>query len=276
VSLTTGGAEIAFDELEEAIDWLEQFPGWLGRTIDDVTAQVNALVGGVPGFARAMAEDLIKLAGDLLRRIGDLGRQLLDWIEEYIAPEIRGPMTLYQAGNAWTTDVFSRVTEVSGQLDLSKTALEDYWAGPAATAYAQAVARQRAAADQVAAAVSATREALQGMAKTLLALYVALVAGVVLAAIQIAGGSAAVATFLGIPPGLMAIVTGLLTAIVTLTGGYAVGKELLSGASEQFAKLLELRNDNRAFDAGAWPAAAAELGDASMSDGDRSDWSYKR
>jgi hypothetical protein len=272
----TGGAETAFAELEEAIDWLERFPDWLGRTLDEVTAQVNTLVDAVPGLRRVVAEDAVQLAGDLLRRIGDLGRRLLDWIDAYLAPVIRGPMTLYRAGDVWTTDVFSRVTEVSGQIDLSRTALEDYWAGPAATAYAQAVGRQKAAADQLAEAVSATREALQGLARTLVALYVALVAGLVLAAVQIAGGAAAVATFLGIPPGLMAIVTGLLTAIVTLTGGYAVGKELLSGASEQFAKLLELRNDKRAFDGGQWPAAAAELGDASMTDGDRSDWSYRR
>jgi hypothetical protein len=276
VTVTTGAAELAFGELEEAIAWLEQFPGWLGRTVDDVTARVDALIEAVPGALRAMAEGIVKAAGDLLRRIGDLGRQLLDWIDEYLAPVIRGPMTLYQAGNAWTTEVFGLVTAVSGQVDLSKTGLEDYWVGPAATAYTQAVGRQKAAADQLAGAVSAVREALQGLAKTLFALYVALVAGLVLAAIQIAGGSAAVATYFGIPPGLMTIVTGLLTAVVTLTGGYAVGKELISGASEQFARLLELRNDNRSFDAGHWPAAAAELGDASMTDGDRSDWSYKR
>jgi hypothetical protein len=74
----------------------------------------------------------------------------------------------------------------------------------------------------------------------------------------------------------MAIITGLLTAIGTVGTIYAAGKELVAGSAEKFAKLLELKNDGSAFDKGHWPKATKELADASITDKDRSNWSYKR
>lgn len=263
-------------KLDEAIGWLEGFPQWLGRTIEDVVARVNGLLSQVPALLRSLVDEIVEQAKALLARIVELAQQLVDWLRDNVWPVIRGPFTLYEVGNRWTTEVFAKVTDVSGQLDLNKITVDDYWQGPAATAYGQAVGVQKAAVDKVAATITATREAVQGLAFTLGALYTALVAGLIAAAIQIAGGSAAVATVLGIPPGLMVIITGLVTAIGTVAGVYAGGKELVSGSADKFAKLLERRNDGSAFDHGHWPTSTTGLGDASMSDGDRSDWSYRR
>lgn len=270
------GAEGALGQLEEAITWLEGFPSWLDRTVDDVIARINGLLSAVPGFLSDLLDGITTQARALLDRIRELAGQLLTWLQENVWPVINGPFTLWEVGNEWTTSVYQKVTDVSGQIDANKVKVDDYWQGPAANAYLQAVSVQKAAADKVAAAVSAIREAVQGLAFTLGALYTALVAGLLAATIEIMGGSAAVATFLGIPPGLMAIIAGLVTALGTVAGVYAVGKELVSGTADKFAKLLERRNDGSAFDHGHWPKAAADLGDASMTDGDRSDWSYKR
>jgi hypothetical protein len=270
------GGEAVLGQLNGSISKLETFSPRMTAAINSTTDHVNALLSSVPAPLQWLVDDIVKKAKELLAWIGKLAGELCDWVAENVWPVIKGPYTLYEAGNKWTTTVYNHVSEVSGQLDLSKTSLEDYWQGPAANAYMQTVPVQKAASDKVGTMVSATRETLQGMAFTLGSLYIAVVAGLFLALIEILGGSAAVATMIGIPPGLMAIVTGLLTGIATVAGLYALGKELLQGSLEKFSKLLELKNDSSAFDKGHWPKATSDLGDGSMSDGSRSKWNYKR
>jgi hypothetical protein len=265
-------AEAVLGQLSDSINKLETFAPRLTNAINDTTTRVNSLISSVPGPLRRIVDDIIDQAEELLKRIWELAKQLCDWVAENVWPVISGPKRLYDAGNAWTTTVFGKVTEVSGQLDLSKSGVDDYWTGPAATAYAQTIPVQKAAADKIADAISKTREALQSLAFTLGALYIALVAGLLAALIQVMGGSAAVASVVGIPPGLMAIVSGLLTGIGTVGTVYAAGKELVAGSGEKFATLLEIQNDRRAFgEGGRWPKATSDIGDGSPSK-----WSYKQ
>lgn len=270
------GGEAVLGQLNESISKLGTFSPQMTAAITGATDKCNALLSSVPWPLRELGHEIFEKAKQLLAWIAKLAEELGDWVEKNVWPVIRGPYTLYEAGNKWTTTVYNHVTEVSGQLDLSKTAMEDYWQGPAANAYMQTVPVQKAASDKVGTMVSTTRETLQSLAFTLGSLYVAVVAGLFLALIEVLGGSAAVATMIGIPPGLMAIITGLLTGITTVAGLYALGKELLQGSLEKFSKLLELKNDSSAFDKGHWPKATSDLGDGSMSDGDRSKWNYKR
>lgn len=263
-------------ELEEAIAWLQEFPALLQRTTDGIARQVNTTLSAVPPFLSSFVDDIVAQVEALLVRLGELSQQLLDWLAENVWPVIHGPLDLLQAGDDWVTQVYSRVTGVAGQIDLSETGLEDYWQGPAATTYLHTVIRQKGTANAVADAVSATRSALHELALTLIALYLAVVAALLLAVIELSGGAAACASYVGIPVGLVVAVQAVAKAIGSVAAVYAVGKELVNGAKAQFSTLLELRNDSRAFDHGSWPAARADLADASMTDGDRSNWSYKR
>jgi hypothetical protein len=269
-------AEAALGQLNTAIDWLEGFPDRLNRGIDDLVNRINSLLAAVPGVLQKLIDDIVEQAKALLARITELGKQLLQWLGENVWPVIRGPFTLYETGTAWTTTAYKQTTDVSGQVDLQKIKVDDYWQGPAANAYLQSVGVQKAAVDGVAGTITTARETIQGLAMTLGALYVALVACLIAAAIQLAGGSAAVASVLGIPPGLMLWITGLLTAIGGVGAIYAGGKELVSGSAEKLAKLQAAMENGSAFDHGHWPKATTGIGDASMSDGDRSDWNYKR
>jgi hypothetical protein len=189
---------------------------------------------------------------------------------------IRGPVDLYWAGEDWVTQVYSKVTDVVGQIDLSETQLEDYWQGTAASTYLHTVIRQKGAATATTGAVHDTRSALQGLALTLGALYLVIVAELVSLLCGLAVAGAEAGTVFGIPVALITAVGSVAKAIAVVAGGFAVGKELVSGTKEKFIALLELRNDSRAFDHGAWPAGSADLADASLTDGDRSNWSYKR
>lgn len=270
------GAEAVLGQLGESISKLETILPRMTAAVNDAVNKVNSLLSAVPAALGWLVDEIVEKAKALLAWIWKLLKELGDWIAKNVWPVIKGPYTLYQAGNKWTTTVYKHVTTVSGQLDTSKTAVEDYWVGPAANAYMQTVPVQKAASDKVGTMVSTTRETLQSLAFTLGALYIAVVAGLLLALIEVLGGSAAVASIIGIPAGLMAIVTGILTGIFTVGGLYAIGKELVQGSADKFAKLLELKNDSSAFDKGHWPKATSDLGDGSASDGNRSKWAYKR
>ena len=269
-------AGAALEELDGVIRQLEVFPTWLSDMIDIATDRVNSVLSAVPSVLRAVVDEIVTLARNLLARIAVLTAEIIAWHIEHVLPVLAGPMALYETGNRWTTTVYRQLTEVSGRIDLSNTRLEDYWQGPAASAYEQTVASQKAATDKMSETVSSTRTAIQGLALSLGALYIALAAGLVAASIQIAGGSAAVATVVGIPAGLVAIVAGLATGTATIGTVYAAGHQLIAGTAEEFATLLELKNDSSAFDRGRWPQSTGDLADGSAQDGTRSKWEMKR
>ncbi|HLV58728.1 MAG TPA: hypothetical protein VKY81_07640 [Natronosporangium sp.] len=252
--------EAVLSELNDAVARLEQFPAWLNDQIQQVVRRVNALLEAVPFWAEALIDEIVEQARQLLQRIAALAQRLVSWLQEEVFPGMRGPFTIYSVGTDWTTSVYSTVTDVAGQVQVSETRVDEFWTGPAATAYAQEIPAQRAAADKVAEIVSKLRETLHGLALSLGAAYIAIAAALVVATVEIAGGAAAVASILGIPPGLVAIVVGLATAIGGTAGAYAAGKELVSGTMSHLAELLEARYDGRAFENGAWPTATSGIG----------------
>jgi hypothetical protein len=263
-------------ELEESIAWLEGFPTLLQRTTDGIVRQVNATLSAVPSFLNFLVDDIVAQAEALLARLGELSRQLLDWLAENVWPVIRGPSDLLRVGNDWVTDVYSRVTDVAGQIELSETQLDDYWQGPAASTYLRTVTRQKNAATATTTAIHDTRSALHSLAFTLAALYIAIVAELISLIIGFMVGELEVGTVVGIPVGLLTAIASVVKAIAVGAGLFAAGKELTNGTKEKFTTLLELLNDSQAFDHGAWPIGSADLADASLTDGDRSNWNYKR
>src|SRR5690554_2460301 len=252
--------EAVLSELNDAVARLEQFPAWLNDQIQEVVRRVNSLLEAVPFWAEAIIDEILDQARQLLQRISELARRLVSWLQEEVFPGMQGPFTIYSTGSDWTTSVYSTVTDVAGQVQLSQTRVDDFWSGPAATAYAQEIPAQRAAADKVAEIVSKLRETLHGLALSLGAVYIAIAAALVVAAVEIAGGAAAVASILGIPPGLVSIVVGLATAVGGTAAIYATGKELVSGTLTRLGELSEARYDGRAFENGAWPRATSGIG----------------
>lgn len=252
--------EAVLTELNDAVARLEQFPAWLNNQIQQVVRRINALLEAVPFWAEAIIGEIVDQARQLLQRIGELAQRLVAWLQEEVFPGMRGPFTIYSTGSDWTSSVYSTVTDVAGQVQLSQTRVDEFWSGPAATAYAQEIPAQRAAADQVSEIVSKLRGTLHGLALSLGAAYIAIAAALVVATVEIAGGAAAVASVLGIPPGLVSIVVGLATAIGGTAGAYAAGRELISGTMADLGELLEMRYDGRAFENGAWPTATSGIG----------------
>jgi hypothetical protein len=253
--------------LEGIIGWLDDWPSTLQGKIQHAWEILNFFLDGLPSA-------LVDRARQLWQQISDYTDKILKWFQEELLPVVRSPLTLWDASQSWTDDVLSKVSAAEGQLDVSQFGADDYWHGPAARAYGQAAQGQQKAAGSVAGSVGGIHDAVQTLAIAVGVAYIALVAAVALAGIDITAGTATLFGVITIPVGLAEIVKGLLEALAgvgALAGAVEVfGNEALSA----FSDLRKSFNDNTALDHGAWPKAAARLGDASMTDGDRSDWTY--
>lgn len=263
-------------ELEEAITWLEGFPTLLQRTRDGIVRQVNATLNAVPPYLSPLVEGIAAQAEAQLSLFDEYILKLVDWLAENVWPVIRGPFDLFRVSDYWLADVYPKVTDVVGQIDLSETKLVDYWQGPAATTYLYTVRRQKAAANATAETIHDTRSALHSLAFTLGALYLAIVAELVSLICELVVAGVEVGTVFGIPVGVITAVGSVAKAIAVAIGISAVVKEIVSGTKEKFITLQERLNDSRDFDHGHWPTGSADLADASLTDGDRSNWNYKR
>lgn len=254
-------AEAVLGQLNDAAGRVENFPNWLNEQVNRATTIVNALLNAVPFYLEHLVGQIVDQARALLARIGELAREFVNWLNEHVIPFLTGPFTLHSTGDEWTTTVFAQATEVSGRMNLSETSVDDYWGGPAASAYRSVIPRQRAAAEQVSDAISKLREAIQSLAWSLAGLYIALAALIALVTVKIIAAIAAKATVVGIPPGLVAFVSAVLAGIGGAAAILTTGKEVVSGSAEQLATLLELQHDSTALDGGTWPQATSDLGD---------------
>ncbi|WP_345367028.1 hypothetical protein [Actinoallomurus liliacearum] len=268
-------AEAVCGQLSGAFEKLEAFSQSINRTVQNLAYSINS-PAIPPGVDRALADQVLAGAKELLDLIAKLVGKLNDWLAENVFPAITGPYTLYTAGNKWTTTVYKNLSTISGQLNTNKTKVEDFWAGPAALAYTQAIPVQQAATAKVAEMVSTTREAMQDLAYALASLYVAIAAALTIGLRRIVVAALMLVTFFLIPEGLFTIAVAVVSTMTEVVAIYTLATALAQNSLEKFAALLELRNDSSAFDNGHWPKIASDLGDGSTTDGNRSMWSYKR
>ncbi|MGE5286386.1 MAG: hypothetical protein ACM3ML_04095 [Micromonosporaceae bacterium] len=265
------GADAVLGQLQGAIPKAEAFPGEFTAKINGILDKVDSLLSDVPGWLQSMISWIVDEAKKLWQQIKDLSAKLLDWLDKNVWPVIRGPFTLWDASNQWTTAVYHPATTVSGDTNTAKTTVDDWWQGAAATAYGQMIPVQKAASDKIAEIASKVKDTLQALCFSLGALYIAIVLLLVGLLLQIDAVAAAIASVVGIPAGLIGAVATILEAIAGVAAVYAGVNALATNALGSFNTLLQLQNDNSAFENGHWPKDAAALGEI----GNGSDWHFK-
>jgi hypothetical protein len=260
--------------LEQTIEWLTTFPDDLLGKIKHAGEIVDLVLNAISPIWRGLVEDVEKRARELWAQIVKYANQVYVWFKEELLPGILAPITLWNASQSWTTDVSSKVTDVQGRFQRSRMTVDDYWHGPAAVAYVQAIDGQKDAAQAVYGSVEKMRSTLQELSIGIGAAYIALVAAGGLATIEIEGGTATLFGVITIPVGLAAILTGLLTLVAGLGAATAAWAVVTNNALASLGSLRAAFNDDQALDHGHWPRATTNLADGSMSDGNRSLWTY--
>ncbi|RKT54119.1 hypothetical protein [Saccharothrix australiensis] len=180
---------------------------------------------------------------------------------------------LKQVGAEWADKVGNVLGEIAGTIGLDKMKTNVAWTGKAARAYAATVPPQAAGLNAVKDVSNQMRSSLVSLANSIDAFWIAI--GVALATFVVAaiGAVAAACTIVGTPAAVGAIAGGLAVA-VGIIGATVV-------ALESHTNTIEVEQQNIAQkirDIGTeWTMPnTADMSDASVADGDGSDWRVDR
>mgnify|MGYP002620451520 CR=1 FL=1 len=181
-------------------------------------------------------------------------------------------LRLYINGKDWVL-VSTTLSTVAGNLRPENRPVPVRWRGRAAEAYEQVVAGQVAAVTQLQAGAQSIVFALHWLAMSILTVYVGLLALLLQTCAIVVGACLAFLSAVGLPGALLALGTAL-PAIAVQVG------TLVATAVECYARARTFIQDMRAkaldmstFPNGNWPNPdPARYNDATVGDGDPSDW----
>ncbi|MFG2040208.1 hypothetical protein [Dactylosporangium sp. NPDC048998] len=187
------------------------------------------------------------------------------------------PVALWLAGERWRLAVAAPAAERAATFTAGFLHADDRWQGPAADAYVRALPPQHEALLHLADAAGGTAASLRETAVALAAYWTAVGATLTGLTAQLATAAAATASPATAPAGAALALTAATECIAALNGlDRALTLELERARRTQQALLTRLA-DGPAFPSGHWPVVvAASLSDASLTDGDGSDWSLRR
>ncbi|WP_078325654.1 hypothetical protein [Mycobacteroides salmoniphilum] len=216
--------------------------------------------------------DLIRQAGNLLIQALNKCIDLLDKIVKSIFVIPR----LFYKSSQWS-DISGKANTAGADITAIPGKLDDYWKGDAATNYSQAVGPQSTAAGRIGSISNSMRTSSLTVAGAGVVFGVAVVGATVTLIVALGAAAAAAATVVGAPPagaaGGVAATTwvGIVTALV---GGVTA---LTVAQGTQISNLHAELQSGAGFPNGGWPKATAngEYSDASVTDGDGTDWKYK-
>ncbi|MER7007685.1 hypothetical protein ABT297_32220 [Dactylosporangium sp. NPDC000555] len=187
------------------------------------------------------------------------------------------PVALWRAGERWRLAVAVPAAARAATFTAGSLHADDRWQGPAAEAYTRTLPPQHEALLQLADAAGDTAASLREAAAALVAYWTAV--GVALTGLtaQLATAATATATPATAPAGALLALTAASECIATLNALHRALTLELERARRTQQTLLTRLTDGPAFPSGHWPVvAAASLSDASLTDGDASDWSLRR
>lgn len=256
----------AFDDLLARVRrLLERVGDTADRIVDDALRVARGLPGFLAGRVRRLLEDFVSVVRRLIGLVGDL-----------IAPA-GNPVRVWETGRRWVDDFAGPLSDEIGKIDPDHLAAGYEWEGRAADAYLDAAARQRGALTALQAVGGDLDTALARLAIGICGLWAAIAAALCSALIQLISAAVATATGVGTPAGLVLATTSVATACAAVAGGAAALAALVEWVSDAITTIHHRLLDHEAFPDGAWPPpATSRFSDASLTDGDASDWTLER
>lgn len=259
---------------DEYVDWLNDWPHDLIGKIRHANDLLDWAFGGLPSILREKIDRL-------WAKIVEYTEKIVQWCQDEVCPYLLAPFTLGNASQDWTTAVLDKVSDAGARLDGSQFRADEYWHGPAARAYSQVAAAQEDAAKAMVETVEEIQETLHDLSFKMKMLYVGLAATLVIAVGLVVTGTSLLPEIVTIPAGLASILSGLLVAVGGIGAIVTYSHSLADSTSGSLNGLRVAFHDNTGLPNGAWPKAVRDnpadsiptgLTDASLTDGDRSDW----
>jgi hypothetical protein len=233
------------------------------QLVNDIINGINSVLDQLPPASvagiRAAVADLQRLVDE---EIAEVERQLAF---------AGSPDTLRAAGESWR-EVGRLASAQAGKATLNSTQADDRWTGDAADAYGRTLPAQEKALIAIKARTDEIDKVLQDLAGSInsfwadigfaaVALGAALASALILAATAV-GAPAAAGLAAAAVVAFGTAATSALSALVDLTNACAA-------RAAEFERTLD---NNDAFDGGKWPKSTTDFSDASLTDGDDTDW----
>ncbi|MFI9011839.1 hypothetical protein ACIGNX_31835 [Actinosynnema sp. NPDC053489] len=226
--------------------------------------QVNSVMSWVPAPLEYLIDPIIRnmeLLDRKLREFWDRVNQLWD--------QPGDPDRLKQVGEQWVSQVGNALGDVAGTIGLDKLRTTIEWEGRAARAYQATVPPQSAGLNSIKDIAGQMRSSLNSLANSIDMFWIAMGLAFVGFAVAIAGAVVAAFTVVGIPAAIGVILTAAAAAFGLIAAAImALESHVNTIEVEQAAIRQKLRDLGSTW---AMPNTA-DMADASVMDGDRSDW----
>lgn len=256
------GREEFNDLMGRVDDALKEIEEQAERVWREVT-EAGEWLGPLWHHVRALLDQFITL---LRRFLSEVGKFLTRW---------GVPWTLYDHGRDWTHDVGKRASDLVAVADAAQLRVDDYWSGPAATAYLGTIPQQSRALAAVKAATDTLDTVLTRVAGGIIAFWVAMLSALVTFLFEMYGNATAAGTVVGAPAAAAgsgvstAKVIALVGVIAAATAGY------LTLLRSQYTDLAQRLDNDDPFPGGSWPMTTADLSDARVHRDGSLDWHVK-
>lgn len=251
-------------------DKLAKAPGQASSAVNGIYDLVNDILsqwwcpGWVADWVRPVLENLWNLA-----------KKIIEKIEEVLVG-FAFPIVGFFVANDWNDLVKNPVSKTQGLVSDNNLKVDDEWKGPAAEAYHGAVKAQTDAMGEVDDIVGDLQVRLWVVCGAMAAFYAAVAVVVFQWIAVMIAASAADATGIGAILGIPVQVGDTAVSASSIGALVAALVALLAAEAESFTTLNGRVANSSKFPGGHWPeAVTGKLKDASLKDGDDTDWHRK-
>lgn len=261
------GLPLTHDEFAELIDTVHEQV----RRLEELTRQlVDRINDALPwlGPLAGQTRDVLERYAELMRRFfSEIGRFLTRW---------GSPAALYRHGTAWTRQVGGPTQELVSRADLGQLQFDDYWSGPAATAYQGVVPLHSRALAAIKAATDDIDDALLKTAGGIVAFWLGIAAAVGPFLVEQIAALLAAAGVITAPAAAAGSAASAAKAIAVVTAVVTAAIAYLTALYTQLRDLDQRLHQMDGLPGGAWPRLVRDISNGRVYDGGRSlDWNLK-
>jgi uncharacterized protein YukE len=250
---------------EEMLSKVRELIEKLRKVWADMVNGVNHVLDSMPGFLGAA----IKQASDWC---AEKVVEVFTVITDLLAKE-GSASALRTVAESWNEQVGHRASTQAGLLVKEQLDTDNDWTGPAADRYSEAVTSQNRALAQIKAITENLQNTLNEIASAMTSFWSAVGVAVGGYMILMAACIGGIASGVGTIPGL-AGVTGFSVALLTTLN--TCSHNFANTLEEKKTKIDQMSTMDSQFTNGTWPSAVTDqMSDASVKDGDKSDWTVK-
>jgi hypothetical protein len=253
-------------ELRELISQIQAGLDEAARTVDTIVAGINSVLAQLPDVVIGGIRDGVAALYALLQDQLDRMSEILAYAGD------SGALRL--AGSAWANELGGTASRLAGFATLNSVQSDNHWSGRGADAYRDMLIPQKEALAAVKLTGDDIDDALGELAGGITAFWFSIGAATITLVVALAVATPMAATVVGAPAAagfggaawniFAAAVTAAITSLTIIT---------VNAAANSAALDQRLSNDT-AFPGGRWPRTA-DLGEASITDDDGTDWSLR-